>query len=150
MNTQKEIEDFLNSESFAVVGVSLSKKKFGNVIFTELKKKGKRVYGVNDKVTSLNGDNIFHDFQSLPEKVEAAVINIKPQQSLNAVKEAHLNGIKRIWIQQGAQSVEALQYCQDNGISVINDMCILMFSDSDHFPHSFHKWILKIFGKLPV
>jgi predicted CoA-binding protein len=150
MNTQKEITDFLNSDTFAVVGVSLSKKKFGNVIFAELKKKGKRVYGVNNKVTSLTGGDIFPDFRSLPEKVEAAVINITPQESLKAVKDAHTNGVMKIWIQQGAQSVEAVQYCQDNGLSVINDRCVLMFSDPEEFPHSFHRWILKIFGKLPV
>lgn len=149
MNTQKEIDDFLTSESFAVVGVSRSQKKFGNVIFTELKKKGKRVYGINRNAGQMKLDSIYPDFKSLPEKVDAAIINISPQESLQAVKEAHASGVGKIWIQQGAQSVEALQYCQDNGISVINDMCILMFSESDRFPHNLHKWILKIFGKLP-
>jgi len=149
MNSQKEIENFLSSECFVVVGVSITKKKFGNVIFSELKKMGKRVYGINKKVDGKGGDGIYSDFKSLPEKVEAAIINITPQESLGAVKEAFAYGIKKIWIQQGAQSVEALQYCQDNGISVINDMCVLMFSEPARFPHNFHRWLLKIFGKAP-
>lgn len=149
MNSQKEIDEFLNSASFAVVGVSLLRKKFGNVIFEELRKKGKRVYGINKKVTEIKGDNVFPDFKSLPEQVEAAIINVTPQESLPAVKDAILSGVKKIWIQQGAQSVEALQFCQDKGVSVINDMCVLMFSESERFPHNLHKWINKIFGKLP-
>jgi len=150
MNTQKEIDEFLNAGAFAVVGVSLSKKKFGNVIFEELSKKGKKVYGINKKVTKVNGNNIYPDFKSLPEQVEAAVINVTPSESLPAVKDAIQYGVRKIWIQQGAQSVEALQYCQDKGISVINDMCVLMFAESDKFPHNLHKWISKIFGKLPA
>ncbi len=149
MNTQKEIDEFLSSESFAVVGVSRSQKKFGNVIFAELRKKGKRVYGINRNASQMKGDNFYPDFKSLPEKVDAAIINIRPQESLQAVKEAHASGVGKIWIQQGAQSVEAIQFCQDKGISVINDMCILMFSEADKFPHNLHKWVLKLFGKLP-
>ncbi len=149
MNTHNEIDGFFNSESFAIVGVSRSKKKFGNVIHTELSKKGKRVYGINHKISEPRIDDIYKNFNSLPEKVEAAVINIKPQLSLDAVREAHASGVRKIWIQQGAQSPEALQYCQENGISVINNMCVLMFTNSNEFPHNFHKWILSVFGKLP-
>jgi uncharacterized protein len=149
MNSHNEIERFLNSESFAIVGVSRSKKKFGNVLYTEFTKKGKRVYGINHKIDGPKVDDVYKNFNSLPEKVDAAIINIKPQFSLDAVKDAHTHGVNKIWIQQGAQSIEAIQYCQDNGISVINDMCVLMFTDPGHFPHNFHKWVLNLFGKLP-
>lgn len=149
MNSHSEIDKFLNSDCIAIVGVSRSKKKFGNVLHTELSKKGKRVYGINHKITEPKLDDVYKNFQSLPEKVDAAIINIKPQFILEAVKDAHAHGVKKIWIQPGAQSVEAIQYCQDNGILVINDMCILMFTNPGNFPHNLHKWVLNLFGKLP-
>ncbi len=150
MNSLNEIEDFLNSECFAVVGVSRSDKKFGNVIFKELNKKGKKAFAINNKVTAGGIGDIYPNFQSLPQKADAAIINIAPRESLNAVKEAYESGIRKIWLQQGAQSPEAVKFCGENGIPVISNLCILMFASPGQFPHNLHKWFLNIFGKYPA
>jgi predicted CoA-binding protein len=42
MNSKKLVNEFLNQNKIAVVGVSRKRNKFGNVIYRELKRKGIR------------------------------------------------------------------------------------------------------------
>jgi predicted CoA-binding protein len=52
-------------------------------------------------------------------------------------------------MQQGSESEKAINYCNENGIDVIHGECILMFAEPVESIHKFHKWLWKIFGKLP-
>jgi len=120
------------------------------MLFTQSwKKKNLKVYGINNRAIDRSSKDIFPDFDSLPEKVDAAIINVSPKYVLDVVKDAYKRGIRKIWLQQGAESIEAIQYCNERDINVIHDRCVLMFSNPEEFPHNFHRWVLKIFGKLP-
>lgn len=50
------------------------------------------------------------------------------RQRIYAVKECAQKGIKRVWIQPGAESPAAIQFCRDNGIKVIYNICIMLAS----------------------
>jgi len=65
------------------------------------------------------------------------------------VKEAASAGIKRIWMQTGAESAPAIEYCKANGISVIHGECILMFAEPAETFHRMHRTVRRLFGKLP-
>jgi predicted CoA-binding protein len=57
--------------------------------------------------------------------------------------------IENIWIQQGSETQSAIETCKKNDINPVTGECILMYSEPVKFPHNFHRWIWKIFGKLP-
>jgi predicted CoA-binding protein len=147
--SKKIIEDFLSQKNIAVVGVSGSKKKFGYIIYNELKSKGYNVYPVNPNIESIDGQKCYPSLIQLNNLVDAAVLVVPPLVSNEVVKDAHSAGIKMIWMQQGSESDECIKYCEENGISIICKECILMFVEPAGFIHRAHKWVWGVIGKLP-
>jgi predicted CoA-binding protein len=149
MNSKKSVEEFLSQSKIAVVGVSRKRSKFGNVIYHELKKKGYQVYPINPNTNNVGEDICYPDLLSLPEKIDAVVINLPPAQTEKVVREVKEAGINKLWLQQGSQSDEAINYCKKNGIDCISNECILMFAEPAGFIHRGHRWFWGVLGKLP-
>jgi predicted CoA-binding protein len=142
------VTEFLEQKTLAIIGVSRSKKKFSNTVYKVLKTKGYKLFPVNPHTDSIDGETCFPDIQSIPLKVEGMVIVVPPSQTEKAVREAAAAGIKHVWIQQGAESPGAIDFCKNNGINVIHNHCILMFADPA-LPHRCHRYLWKVLGKLP-
>ena len=149
MNSRKSVEEFLSQKKIAVVGVSRKRNKFGNIIYRELKKKGYRVYPVNPNTNNIEQDICYPDLFSLPEKIDAVIINVPPSQTEKVVREVKGAGINKVWLQQGSQSDKAVNYCEQNGIECISNECILMFAEPAGFMHRAHRWVWGVLGKLP-
>ena len=150
MNSKKTVEEFLAQKKIAVVGVSRKKTKFGNAIYRELKQKGYTVYPINPNIKEYEGVICYPDLYSLPEKIDAVVINVPPEQNEKLVREANEIGITKIWLQQGSQSENAVKFCKENGMDCVSNECILMFAQPSAFIHRTHKWVWGVFGKLPT
>ena len=58
-------------------------------------------------------------------------------------------GITRLWIQQGAESAEALELCREHGLSAISKRCIMMFAEPVGGIHTFHRFFARLFGSYP-
>lgn len=149
MTTKKRVDEFLQQKTWAFVGVSNNKKKFGSFAYQELKSKGIQLIAVNPNIKTVGADSVYPSLSDLPSKVDAVLIAVSPGKTAELVKEAFEQGIKHIWLQQGAESPEAIQYCRDNDINCIYGECILMFAEPLRFPHSVHRLIWKVIGRLP-
>lgn len=149
MNSRKVVDEFLKSKTIAVVGVSRDSKKFANAAFRELKEKGFKVVPVNPHAGQLEGERCFANLASIDEPVDAALLMTPSAQTLSVVKDAATAGIKRVWIQQGAETREAIEFCQQNNIDFVQKECVLMFAEPLKFFHKPHRWIWKMLGKLP-
>jgi predicted CoA-binding protein len=101
-------------------------------------------------MNAFEGDTCYPDLISLPEKVDAVVINVPPVQTEKVVREAKEVGINKVWLQQGSQSEDAVKFCEENGIDCVSNECILMFTQPSAFIHRAHKWVWGVLGKLPV
>jgi len=150
MNAKKLVDDFIAQKKIAVVGVSRKKTKFGNAIYKELKQKGYNVFPINPHINTFEEDTCYPDLYSLPEKVDAVVINVPPAQTEKVVREAKEAGIKKVWLQQGSKSEAAVKYCEENGIDCVSNECILMFAQPSAFIHRAHRWVWSVLGKLPA
>jgi predicted CoA-binding protein len=149
MAGKKAIEDFVSLNTFAIVGVSRGGKKFGNITFRELTSHGYKLYPIHPLAEILEGVPAYKNFASLPEKVDGVIIIVPPAQTELVIREASAAGIRRVWMQQGAESDSAISFCQANGIVEIHGHCINMFAHNTSSYHKFHRGILKLFGKLP-
>ena len=149
MITKTSVENFLSQKNIAVVGVSRNTKKFGNTIYRSLKKKGYSVFPINPNTEKIEGDNCYPDFLSLPEKIDAVVINVPPEETEKFVQKVHQAGIEKVWMQQGSQSKVAEEYCSENRIDCISNECILMFAEPTGFIHRAHRWVKGVMGNLP-
>ena len=50
----------------------------------------------------------------LPSEVGGLILVVPPKQTEVLVKQAKEKGIPRVWMQQGAESAEAIRFCDDN------------------------------------
>jgi len=149
MTSRASIDDFLKQKTIAVVGVSRKKGKFGNTLFKELKAKGYKAFPVNPHTDTLEGERCYPSLKALPEKVDGVAIVVPPAEAERVVHEAADAGISRVWLQQGAESKEAVQFCIDHGISVVHGECMLMFAPPTAFPHRAHRFFRTLAGRMP-
>jgi predicted CoA-binding protein len=148
MPSLKQIEDFISAEPVAIVGVSRDPKKFGQMAFKELKNKGLNVIPVNLSAEEILGVKAYPNITALPPEVRGVVIMTKKDQTADLVREAKAKGLKNIWIQQAAESKEALKELEGSDINYITGECILMYY-KPHSVHKFHKTLKKFFGRFP-
>lgn len=149
MVAQTAVEDFVAQRKLALVGVSRSGGKFGNIALKTLQQKGYRVFPIHPRAESIAGERCYRDLQSLPETVEGVLVVVPPAQAEQVVRDAASAGIRRVWLQQGAESADAIRFCKENGLTVIHGECILMFAPPVTSFHRWHRWLWRVLGKLP-
>jgi predicted CoA-binding protein len=142
------IVDFIAGKRVAVVGVSRYAKKFGSSIYTELKGRGYQVYAVNPSVAEIKGEKCYPNLSALKGQVDGAVICIKPKLVEPVLREAAAIGLKNIWLQWGADTPETIKLGRELGLNLVSGKCILMYAEPVHSFHSFHRFFMKLFGKL--
>ncbi len=143
------IQRFVSEKTMAVVGVSAGGKGFGSFAYTELKKRGFRLLPVHPTAQTIQGDRCWKSLANLPEKVERVLVVVKPEQAVGVVRDAAAAGIRQVWLQQGAESAAAAQVAEEQGLSVVQGQCILMFTEPVGSFHKVHRWVWKILGKIP-
>ena len=148
MTTLKQINEFLDSQPIALVGVSLNPKKFGYTAFKELKDKGMKIIPVNPLADEIMGEKSYRNVKMLPPEVRSIIVFTKKNQTASVIRDAKEKGIKQIWIQQMADSKEALDELKDSGINFIAGECILMHYKPNSI-HEFHGSLKKFFGSFP-
>jgi uncharacterized protein len=149
MATMEAIRDFLAQKKIAVVGVSRNGNKFGNVAYRDLKAKGYQVFAVNPRLSQAEGDACWPDLMQIPEKPDAVVIVVPPPETEKVVRDAYQAGIKRVWMQQGAESIEAQEFCKEHEMSVIAGLCVMMFAEPVGTVHRVHRFFKSVFGTMP-
>jgi predicted CoA-binding protein len=133
----------------AMAGASRNLKKFGGVIFKELKEKGFELYPINPNADVIQGVKCYKSVDELPPDVEHLFI-VTSKEDTDAVAHAAIKkGIKMIWIQQKSDTPEAVKVIEEAGIPLIHKKCIMMFADPVKSFHGFHRFLVKTFGAYP-
>ena len=148
MKSISQINEFMASQPVAIAGVSRNPKKFGHIAFKELKEKGMKVVPVNPSATEILGEKVYPDVRSLPADIRGLIVLTKKEQTAEVVKQANEKGIRQIWIQQMADSREAIELLKDSGINYITGECILMHYKPSGI-HKFHRALNRFFGRFP-
>ena len=127
MTIEKQIEQFLLSPVFAVIGASINRDKYGNKVLRCYQQNDRPVIPVNPKEKQIEGINCVASVADLPAEVESISVITPPEITKKIVKQAAAKGIKNIWMQPGAESRAAVQYCKEQGINIIADgSCLLV------------------------
>jgi uncharacterized protein len=141
------IQEFIQGKRFALVGASRSGKKFGNDIYTELKERGYEVTIVHPETQDIGGEFCSPNLKALEGKVDGVIICVSPQKASAVIREAVEAGIRRIWLQMGAQSAETETLARELGVQVVTGKCILMYAQPVRSVHGWHRTFAKIFGQ---
>lgn len=141
-----EHEQFWTSSSFAFVGQSAG-KGFPTLSYGELRKQGKKVFAVDPTADEVAGDKTYPDLASLPEKVEAVVLEVPKNETEAWVGKAAEAGIQNVWIHMARETPEAVALAREKGLKVLTGTCAVMYVKPGFSYHSVHKWINQLLGK---
>jgi predicted CoA-binding protein len=140
--------DFWMGEKYAIVGVSDKKGKFGNTVFKELRKRGYRVFPVNQQLELFEGRQCYKKLSEIVDQLDGVIIIAGPGGAKKAIRGCLNLGIKRVWLYPGSKCDEAIDLAKQGGIELIYSACPLLYLEPVKFPHSLHRWIVRAFGKL--
>ena len=120
------IEEFVNQRVWAVVGASTDPAKYGNQIFRDLREAGYTVYGVNLGGGEIEGQKLYPILADLPEKPGVVDIVVPPAAAEEIVRQCAQLSLKRVWMQPGSESEEAIQFCREHDIKVVYLTCAMI------------------------
>jgi predicted CoA-binding protein len=134
MTIQEQIQQFLFSPAFGVVGASSNPDKYGNKVLRCYLQHGKRAIPVNPNDSEIERIPCVASISDLPSDAQSISMITPPAITAKLVPLAIEKGIKNIWMQPGAEHPEAVALCQEQGINVIADgSCVLVvLGYSDH------------------
>jgi predicted CoA-binding protein len=142
------IQDFINGKRIAVVGASRDPKKFGNMAFTELAARGYQVFPVHPTAQEIAGAKCYPNLTALRGQVDGALVVVPSEQASSVLREAASIGVKNVWLQQGAESPEALTLARDLGLNLVAKKCVLMYAPPVRSFHGWHRLFARLFGQL--
>lgn len=121
------IADFLSGTLFAVAGASRDRSKFGNRVLRALLAADRTAVPVHPREESIEGMAAVRELRDLPEGVHGLSIVTPPAVTLGIVEAALEQGIRRLWMQPGAEHADAIERAQAAGATVIHvGACILV------------------------
>lgn len=113
--------------SYAVVGATTNKDKYGYTVLKDLAGAGLHVVGVNPKYKSIDGVPIYQTLADIPQRPDVAVVVVPPTVGLTILEEAKSAGIAKLWFQPGAESEMIRSSAKRLGLAVQADgSCIMI------------------------
>jgi predicted CoA-binding protein len=122
------INEFLACRNYAVVGVSPDHAKYGHVIWRDLQTKGYIVYPVNPKYDEIEGETCYRSLADVPGVIDVVDVVVPPPVTEKVVRQCAELGLTRVWLQPGAESDAAIEFCRQNGITVLSGICVMVQS----------------------
>jgi predicted CoA-binding protein len=120
------VESFLDPDNrIGVVGVSKDTSKWGYRLFTHLRDQGLDVYPINPKYEEIDGAECFADVASVTTGLDVVVTVVPPDITEEIVEQCLEAGIRRVWMQPGSESEDAIEFCKLNGMEVVHDACMV-------------------------
>jgi uncharacterized protein len=144
MPSQHLIDEFLEQEHVAFVGVSRDSKQFANTVYRHLRDGGRTLYPVNHNldVATIEGDRAYARLADVPDPVEGVFVMVPAEDAAGVVREAIARRVPRVWLHRGlgpnSVSAEAVALCAENGIDVVDGACPLMFVEPIGLVHRVH------------
>lgn len=155
------VKDFLALKKIAVVGVSDKRETGCNLNYQKFKSSGYKVFAVNPRLDTFDGDACYPNLRSIPEKPDGVFILANPGVTDQIVQECVDLGIKHVWMhcmmgtkpglveKMSSVSQEAVTKCRENGIQVIPGSCPNQFLKPD-VGHGMMRGLWRLFGFMQV
>ena len=123
---QDSIKEFIAQKKLAIVGATDNPEKNGYRIFQNLRRRGYEVYPVNPRLEDLGGVRCYPSLSDIPVTVDVVDFVVPPQVTEAFLKECKKLGLDRIWLQPGSESEAAIDFCHENNLKVVHDVCVMI------------------------
>lgn len=127
MDDKALIDDFLAGRVYAVVGASTNREKYGNKVLRCYMQNDLVAWPVHPTEEEIEEITCARDLMSLPEDVHGVSIITPPKITEQVVEDAAKAGIKRLWMQPGAENEASVARAKELGMHVIaGGPCLLV------------------------
>lgn len=151
--TRHQIDEFLALKRVAVVGVSRDPKELSTTIWQELRQRRYDAIPVNPKTDLIDGQRCYASVRDIQPPVDGVLIMTTPGVTETVVRDCAAAGVKHVWMHKGmgrgSVSAEAVQFCDANGIDVVEGFCPYMFLPGTPVFHGIHAFGKKLTGSYP-
>lgn len=111
--------------TYGLIGASNNNKKYGNIIFNNLFKKGFKIIPINPNEKKIEGHLCYKDIISSP-KIDVAIFVVPPNVTEKMLVQIKEKNIANVWMQPGSESKTAILFCKENNINLIYNRCIMV------------------------
>lgn len=118
-------EKMLQEKIWAVIGANQNPRKYGNMIYQKLKRRGYITYAVNPHFAEVDGDTCYPSLAALPRKPDVINLVVAPEQTKKYVLEAAQLGISNLWLQPGTYDDDVLALIDDLSLTAVQ-ACVLV------------------------
>lgn len=116
----------LEKDTWAVVGASTDRSKYGNRVYRHLRKYDYNVYPINPSADEVEGDKAYEELSDLPETPDVVNFVVRPFVTNNTLPELDELGIEYAWAQPGASNQESEEIAENHGITISRENCVLV------------------------
>lgn len=118
--------DIVAKRKWAVVGASNDCLKYGHIIWRFLKNHGYTVYPINPGEQKIEHDICYPTVADIPEKPDVVNVIVPPKVAVKIIEQCAAANIQHVWLQPGAESVEAEVTAKRLGINLISHACVMV------------------------
>ena len=116
--------------TYAIVGSSNNKEKYGYKVTLNLKKRGFDIIPINSDESEILGIKAYKSLSDINSKklnkIEMVIFIIPPQITLKILQEVKKLKIKKVWFQPGSESEDSIEYCKEKKIEYTANSCIML------------------------
>ena len=116
---------YMESKTIAVVGASDNPKRPSYDVARYLQSEGFKIIPVNPALKELFGEKSYPDVLSIPEPVDVVDIFRNPDAVPEIVEQAIAKKAKVVWMQPGAENMQAAERATEAGLEVIMGVCMM-------------------------
>ena len=142
------ITGFIQHKKLALIGAARDGKSFGNFAAKELRERGYELLLVHPQATEIEGQACYSDLKAVHDQVGGVIVCVPPAQAEGVLRQAAELGLKRVWLQQGAQTPQLVALGEQLGLEMVSGKCILMYAEPVRSFHKWHRGFMKLIGKL--
>ena len=113
------------SKTIAVVGASNNPERHSYEVAQYLQRQGFKIIPVNPALTEMLGEKAYPDVLSIPGPVDVVDVFRRPEAVPEVVEQAIAKGAKVVWMQPGAENMEAAERVVNAGLEVIMGVCMM-------------------------
>ena len=125
-SNSQEVKEYLEKyKNIAIVGASPNPQKDSNKVTKYMIEAGYNVFPIYPKEDTILGQKVYRSLKEIPHKVDIVVVFRKPN-AVDAIADACIErgDVNLLWTQLGIVNNTAAQKAKDNGIDVVQNLCI--------------------------
>lgn len=111
--------------NIAIIGASKNKHKFGNKAVRAFVEAGWTVFPVNPKEKEIEGLTCYASVLDINERIDIVSLYVPSSVSLGLVDDIKKKGVKKVYVNPGAESDELIAKLRENGIEPLL-LCSIM------------------------